>query len=62
MPHVEKSWAALTRAVFPDGKLGWVQPVGMAPVEVTAEMSDVYGVGAFLSAASEVYKLSKIDY
>jgi rhamnogalacturonyl hydrolase YesR len=62
IPHVEKAWAALTRAVFPDGKLGWVQPVGMAPVEVTADMSDVYGVGAFLSAASEVYKLSEIDF
>ena len=57
--HVEKAWTALTKAVFPDGKLGWVQPVGMAPVEVSAEMSDVYGVGAFLSAASEVYKLSE---
>jgi rhamnogalacturonyl hydrolase YesR len=59
LPHVERSWAALAKAVFPDGRLGWVQPVGMDPVPVTAEMTDVYAVGAFLSAASEVYKLSK---
>jgi rhamnogalacturonyl hydrolase YesR len=59
MPHVNKGWDALVRAVYPDGKLGWVQPVGQDPKHTTQEMTDVYGVGAFLMAGSEVYKLEE---
>ncbi len=58
LPVVEKGWKALVDAVWPDGKLGWVQPIGENPKNVTAEMTEVYGVGAFLLAGSEVYKLS----
>jgi rhamnogalacturonyl hydrolase YesR len=56
-PIVEKGWKALIEAVWPDGKLGWVQPIGENPKNVTAEMTEVYGVGAFLLAGSEVYKM-----
>lgn len=58
-PLVEKGWQALIKAVWPDGKLGWVQPIGENPKNVTAEMTEVYGVGAFLLAGSEIYKLSE---
>ncbi|MEI6751978.1 MAG: glycoside hydrolase family 88 protein [Paludibacter sp.] len=58
-PMVEKSWLALTGNVLPDGKLGWVQPIGGAPDKVTAESTEVYGVGAFLLAGSEIYKYLK---
>ena len=41
-----------------DGKLGWVQPVGADPKKVTRDMTELYGTGAFLMAASEIYKLA----
>jgi rhamnogalacturonyl hydrolase YesR len=56
-PKVTKAWQALVSAVFADGKLGWVQPIGENPKNVTAEMTEVYGVGAFLLAGTEILKL-----
>lgn len=53
-PSVAKGWAALDRALQPDGHLGWVQQVGYAPDQVHASDTQLYGVGAFLMAASEV--------
>lgn len=55
-PAVERGWHALTAAVAPDGKLGWVQRVGAAPDQVGPDDTQLYGVGAFLLAASEVSK------
>lgn len=57
LPVVERGWAALTRAVAADGRLGWVQQVGAAPDQVHADDSQLFGVGAFLLAASEVARL-----
>ncbi|KRA59551.1 glucuronyl hydrolase [Caulobacter sp. Root655] len=51
---VARGWSALAAAVQPDGKLGWVQQVGYAPDHVSADDTQLYGVGAFLLAASEV--------
>ena len=53
-PIVEKGWKALLTAVNSDGKLGWIQPIGADPKKVTAEMTAVYGVGAFLMAGVEI--------
>jgi rhamnogalacturonyl hydrolase YesR len=53
-PVIRKGWSALVNAVGDDGKLGWVQPVGSAPDSVFATDSQLYGVGAFLLAASEM--------
>ena len=53
---VSKGWNALAGAVQPDGKLGWVQQIGYAPDRVEANDTQLYGVGAFLLAASEVGK------
>ncbi len=55
---VDRGWRALAAAVQPDGRLGWVQRVGTAPDQVSAHDTQLYGVGAFLLAASEVAKLS----
>ena len=54
-PVVKKGWAALVSAVDDDGKLGWVQPVGAAPDTVLASDTQLYGVGAFLLAAEQMY-------
>ncbi|MCU0460174.1 MAG: glycoside hydrolase family 88 protein [Bacteroidales bacterium] len=53
-PVVRRAWKALVSAVFADGKLGWVQPVGQDPKVVTPDMTEVYGVGAFLLAGTEM--------
>jgi beta-galactosidase len=54
---IDRGWAALTRAVQADGKLGWVQRVGYAPDQVSAEDTQFYGVGAFLLAGAEVHDM-----
>ena len=59
MPMVLKGWSALENAVSPEGKLGWVQPVGGNPQMTKKETTDVYGVGSFLLAGSEVYRFLK---
>ncbi len=48
----ERGWDALVKAVEPDGKLGWVQPIGAAPEAVKREDTQLYGVGGFLLAGS----------
>jgi unsaturated rhamnogalacturonyl hydrolase len=57
LPVVKKAWQGLVGCVHADGKLGWVQPIGAAPGAVTADLTEVYGVGSFLLAGSELYKL-----
>lgn len=61
-PVVAKAWNAMvTKAVHPDGKLGYVQGIGQQPVpmgQVTYESSTDFGVGVFLLAGSEVVKMA----
>jgi rhamnogalacturonyl hydrolase YesR len=54
----DKGWAALTRALAVDGRLGWVQQVGSQPDSVTADNTQPYGVGAFLLAGSAMMDLA----
>jgi unsaturated rhamnogalacturonyl hydrolase len=56
-PAVSKAWNALRTAVLPDGKLGFVQPKGASPDVVNEQSTDVYGVGAFLLAGTEMLKM-----
>jgi unsaturated rhamnogalacturonyl hydrolase len=58
LPVVQKAWAGLLMHVYQDGRLGCIQPIGAAPGQFTPTSSYVFGVGAFLLAGSEVYKLS----
>jgi rhamnogalacturonyl hydrolase YesR len=53
-PAIDKGWAALTRAVAKDGRLGWVQQVSDRPESVAEADTQYYGVGAFLLAASAI--------
>lgn len=55
---VEKGWAAIERAVEPNGRVNWVQHVGKSPDPVKKTDSQLYGVGAVLLAASEMAKWS----
>lgn len=57
-PAVRKAWVALNGLVSPDGRVGWVQPIGADPRRnFNAESWEVYGTGAFLLAGSEVINL-----
>ena len=56
-PNVRRGWAALVKAVRPDGMLGWVQRIGSEPGATTPDTTEVYGVGALLSAGSEIYRM-----
>jgi len=60
-PVVRKAWQALTDCVNADGKLEHVQPIGADPKKFDPTHSDVYGVGAFLLAGSEIYRLALAD-
>ncbi len=59
LPAVLKGWKALCDAVEPDGKLGYVQPIGQDPKKVAREMTEVYGVGAFLQAGVQLHRLAQ---
>lgn len=56
LPVVEKSWKAMASAVHEDGMLGYVQPIGASPDAVNANSTEVYGVGAFLLAGTQLYE------
>ena len=58
-PAAVRGWQALTRAVQPDGMLGWVQQVGDRPDSVSAKETQFYGSGAYLLAGTAMYDLAK---
>jgi len=58
-PHVFRAWDLLVSAIETDGKLGFVQPVGVGADKVKREDTEPYGPGAFLLAGTEVYRLLK---
>ncbi len=60
-PVVEKAWKALVDAVHPGGKLGWVQRVAAAPGSTGYDETEVYAVGGFLLAASQVHQMLMLD-
>lgn len=57
VPAVQRGWAAIERAIGPDGKVGWIQPIGAAPGSVTESSTAVYGVGAVLMAGTEILEM-----
>jgi len=59
LPAVLKGWNSITSAVTADGMLGYVQPIGAEPGQAWQDKTEVYGVGAFLAAGSEVYRLAE---
>jgi len=57
-PAIRKAWQGLVHCVDANGRLGFVQPIGANPATLNATDSEVYGVGAFLLAGSEVYRFA----
>jgi rhamnogalacturonyl hydrolase YesR len=60
-PAAIKAWEALVANVNADGKLTHVQPIGADPKSYDPNSTDVYGVGAFLMAGSEIYRMRLLD-
>jgi len=64
LPAITRAWNAMSKeAVHPDGKLGYVQGTGKEPkdgqpvnYDNTPDFED-YGLGCFLLAGTEIYKL-----
>jgi unsaturated rhamnogalacturonyl hydrolase len=54
---VVKGWKSMVTSVWPDGKVGFIQPIGADPKSVTRDMTEVYGVGGFLMAGTEMVRL-----
>ncbi|HKK41570.1 MAG TPA: glycoside hydrolase family 88 protein [Bacteroidales bacterium] len=57
MPVIKAGWKAMVASVWPDGKVGFIQPIGADPKSVTRSMTEVYGVGGFLMAGTELIRL-----
>ena len=57
-PVLQRGWAALVRAMQPDGMLGYVQRIGDRPGDTSASSTEIYGVGALLLAGSELYRIA----
>jgi rhamnogalacturonyl hydrolase YesR len=56
-PAVINAWRGLVDCVADDGTLTHVQPIGADPKKFDEAATEVYGVGAFLLAGSEIYRL-----
>jgi rhamnogalacturonyl hydrolase YesR len=60
-PAIRKAWTALVDCVDPDGKLTHVQPIGADPKNFASDATEIYGVGAFLLAGSELYRMALLE-
>lgn len=60
-PAIQKAWMALAGCVDADGKLTNVQPIGADPKNFDANSTEPYGVGAFLLAGSEMYRMAALE-
>ncbi len=58
-PVIAKAWAGMLQHIYADGRLGDIQQTGSAPAAFKPSASYNYGVGGFLLAGSEIYKMSE---
>jgi rhamnogalacturonyl hydrolase YesR len=56
LPYAQKSWSGMVAAVHRNGKLGYVQPIGDAPENITKDKNEVYGTAALIMAGLEAAK------
>ncbi len=64
LPVVNKAWYYLTtKAIDKQGRIGYIQPIGECAIPgqvIKKKSTSNFGVGAFLLAASEMYKFSSL--
>ncbi len=61
-PVIQKAWAGMLTHVYADGRLGDIQQTGSAPALFKPSSSFNYGVGGFLLAGSEIYKMKGVKH
>lgn len=61
LPPALKAWTQLVGCVQADGRLTHVQPIGSDPKSFDQNATEPYGVGAFLLAGSELYRMGVHD-
>lgn len=60
LPVVWKAWQALDSSITATGMLGHVQPIGnKAKAEIKADDTEVYAIGGFLLAGTELMKIKR---
>jgi rhamnogalacturonyl hydrolase YesR len=57
-PVADKAWDGMLKHIYADGRLGDIQQTGAAPSTFKPSASYNYGIGGFLLAGSEMYKLA----
>ena len=57
-PVVARAWAGMLQHIYEDGRLGDIQQTGAQPSSFKPSASYNYGVGGFLLAGSEMYKMA----
>lgn len=61
-PALQKGWAALCSHVHPDGKIGFVQPIGAFPQGgITKDDTQMYAVGGLLMAGAEISRMMECE-
>jgi unsaturated rhamnogalacturonyl hydrolase len=58
-PVVTRAWAGMLQHIYADGRLGDIQQTGAQPSSFKPSASYNYGVGGFLLAGSEMYKMAQ---
>ena len=61
-PVVTRAWVGMLKHIYADGRLGDIQQTGAAPSTYEPSASYNYGVGGFLLAGSELYKMSEAKH
>ncbi|MGH8022019.1 MAG: glycoside hydrolase family 88/105 protein, partial [Limisphaerales bacterium] len=57
-PATLRAWTALVGCVDADGKLTHAQAIGADPKKIDPNATEIYAVGGFLLAGSEVYRMA----
>ena len=56
LKNAVKAWESLVSAMHPDGKLGYVQPIGDTPENISSDKNEVYGTAALALTGKEIIK------
>jgi hypothetical protein len=56
LPYARKGWSALVSSVHDNGMLGYVQPIGDSPDNITRDKNEVYGTAAFILSGFEILR------
>ena len=59
LPPAQRGWAAIGKAIQPDGMIGWVQQVSDRPDAVARTDTQFYGAGAVVLAGTALYDLAR---